>query len=238
MRFASSFVCLAILLVGCTIPAPLPAPDNTVEPTFTVPSKGSLIVLLPPTQSAGAGMAPAANMMGAQSSAQLSAAGYRVATLDRADYNKLWSQEAAAVGGVFDATTGEQRLQALADALSSLARRVCKEKGCALLVRQRVVLRSAKFAGATAEWDGTRKQVRYSDMPNVGPRLSGTSLALSIELTAITDKGGFAFRRFGGAALHFDINARDVKSEIRKDLFASDKEFAEGVRLALEPLVQ
>jgi len=235
MRLIPALACVAVL-ASCAAPAPLPAPDNATAPNFAPPSKGSLIVLVPPPQSKGTEVGE--NMMGTQLDSQLKAAGYRVATLQRDNYEQLWSQEAAAVGGVFDGASGAVRPQALATALASLARRVCEEAKCALLIRQRLVSRQAKLEGSQAEWDGTRQQIRLSNTHSRDYRFSGTTSALSVELIAVTDRGAFAFRRFGGATLPFETNIRETKNELRKNLFGTDTEITEGVRVALEPLTK
>lgn len=228
----------AVLGSGCGTRAPQPAPDNVTDPSFNPPARDSLIVLLPPVAPAGVDLAAGEEMLVTQIETQLRAAGYRVETLPGSEYDRLWSREVAAVGGIFDATSGAHRPQAQAEALSSLARHVCEDKGCALLVRQRMAVRSARLAGTYAEWDGMRRQVPTTDDPSRSYRYSGSTTALSVELTAIDARGGFAFRRFGGAALPFEINNRELKSELRRDLFASDAEVAAGARLALEPLTR
>ncbi|MFT4174255.1 MAG: hypothetical protein QM639_16950 [Rhodocyclaceae bacterium] len=214
----------------------MPAADNAIEAGFTRPPPGALIVLLPPprTETFEKGEA----MMGKQVDAQLKALGYRVMTLERADYEQHWSRETAAVGGIFDSASGAIRPQAYATALSALARHVCAEQQCELLIRQRLVVRSAQLGGSRASWDGTYQRIPVSSSNGMGYSFRGSATALSVELTAVTGQGGFAFRHFGGAALPYEANIRDRKHEFRLDLFEADTEVAEGVRIALEPLAQ
>ncbi|MGC3965786.1 MAG: hypothetical protein QM803_21360 [Rhodocyclaceae bacterium] len=214
--------------------SPRLAPDNDIAPTFTAPAKGALILLLPPPQTQG--MEKGENMMGAQLDAQIRSAGYRAETLPRAEYDRAWSQETAAVGGIFDGNTGALRPEAFTTAMASLAKKLCEEKKCALMIRQRLVARNATLMGYWAEWDGARQMIRLSNESGMDYRFSGSTAALSVELLALTGRGGFAFRQIGGATLPFATNVVEKKSELRRDLFDSDAEIAGGVRIALAPL--
>lgn len=227
---------IVAVLVGCATKLPLPASDNATAENFVPPVKDALLILLPAPQSKGT--EEGENIMSLQLQAQIKAAGYRVAVLQKANYEQLWAQEVRAVGGIFDGATGAVRAQAFATAMGSLARRVCAEAKCALMIRQRMVIRSAKVEGTQAEWDGTRLPLRISDADGMDYKFNGTTSGLSIELVAVTDKGLFAFRRFGGAAIPFETNLKEAKNELRKDLFKTDTEIARGVRLALEPILR
>jgi hypothetical protein len=225
-----------VFLCGCESLTPRSAPDNSIAQNFVATPKGALIVLIPPPQSEGLELGE--RMMGAQLFTQLKKSGYRVATLQRKNFEELWSQEAAAVGGVFDPVSGAIRPQASATAMASLALRVCEEAKCSLLVRQRLVIRNAELDGQKAEWDGVRQSIPTTNVNNSEDhRFSGSTPALSVELLAITSKGEFAFRSYGGATLPYETNFRESKTQLRKNIFKSDKEIAEGVRVALLPLI-
>jgi hypothetical protein len=234
MRFASVSVFL-IALAGCAGNSIKPAPDNAMATDFAPPPKGALIVLLPVPQTEF--FEEGERMMSNQVDAQLKAAGYRTAALTQADYDRRWAQEATAVGGVFDSTSGTVRPQAFVTALSSLAQHACAEQTCDLVIRPRMVARHAELGGSRATWDGVRKLIPLRNAGRLDYSFSGTASAISVELTVLTGQGAFAFRHYGGITLPHEADVWDQKSKFRTDLFDNDKDVAEGVRVALEPLL-
>jgi hypothetical protein len=234
MRNSILLAAVALLMAACAAPKPKSSPDNVRGTDFVPPPAGSLIVLLPAPQTPD--LSAGENFMSAQLGSQLRSAGYRVGLLDRANYDEIWAQEVMAVGGLFDPATGAPKPLAHGLALSKLARRVCEEAKCALLVQQRLVSRSATLEGSMAEWDG---QARPIPLKNARPgeyRFNGTTRAISVELVALTAEGKLAFRSYGGLTIRFQTNMQEAKAEPRPDLFADDRETAEAVQLALEPL--
>ena len=176
-------------------------------------------------------------MMTEQLHRQLVIAGYKVAILNAANYEKVWGQEVATVGGVYDPVTGALRREAHARAMSSLAKHICDEHKCALVIRQRLVARKASLDGEYAQWDGQQRYISVVQ-GGVGRRysFSGSTHGISVELFAIAADGSLALHTFGGASLLYQMNLHETRNEIRSDLFSNDKEIADGVRLALEPL--
>lgn len=234
MRKLVPLICLLALLTACAAPEPKPAPDNVQSRNFAAPPSGSLIVLLPPPGSRE--IAAADNFLNRQLTTQLQSAGYQVSTFDRQRYNELWSQEVAAVGGIFDAQTGAAKPQAHAVALSRLARRICSDGQCALLLHPRIVRRSATLKGSVAEWDGQRKEIPLKGNGSRDYRFTGNTLGLSVELVALTADGKLGFRTFGGISLPYQSDVHEKRSELRTDLFSDDRDVASGVRIVLEPL--
>lgn len=233
MRFVGLGI-LVLVLAACAAPKPRPAADNRVDPNFKPPPAGALIVLLPEPQTPP--IEAGEVFMARQLEQQLMSAGYRVAKLSRSNYAEIWPQEVASVGGLFDAATGAPRPQAYGVALSRLARRVCEELKCALLVQQRLLKRSAQLDGSVAEWDGQRLPIPVKDIPGREARFSGSAPGLSVELFAMTAEGRLGFRTYGGATLPYRTNMQESKNELRQTLFADDREVADAVRIALEPL--
>jgi hypothetical protein len=235
MRNVISTAFVLVLATACATPMPKAAIDNVRGKNFSAPAVGSLIVLLPAlgTKEVEAGE----NFMAAQLGAQLQAAGYRVATLTRPNYSDIWSQEVAAVGGVFDQTTGAWKAEAYALALSNLARRVCDEAKCAMVIQQRLVPRTARLDGAVAEWDGQSRSVPVKNTSPREFRFSGTTTALSVELLAVMANGAMGFRTYGGATLPFQTDVQESVNKLRPNLFSNDREVADGVRIALQPLL-
>ena len=242
MFTSSRALCLALLLVtllgvAACASRPKPAADNARSPNFTIPPKGSLITLLPPLGSdeIEKGMA----LVYQQVTSQLRAAGYRVATLDRDNYNSAWTREVTAVGGIFDQQTGAAKPQAYAAAMTHFAQYVYPMTASAILIQPGLVSRTAKLHGSTAEWDGHVQAIPVTDDSFSGSSysFSGTAPALSVELQAIMADGTLGFRTYGGTALPYRANLRATSNEPRSDLFSDDREVAAGVQIALEPLL-
>lgn len=160
-----------------------------------------------------------------------------MATLTRSNYETLWAQHSTAVGGVFDPSTGAQRNEAYAQAVSTLARTVCEEAGCELLLIPKLARRLAVLEGTQAEWDGVRQPMRFKDhAPLSSYRATGTTPAISVNVLALSKTGAFAFRTYGGATLPFLTNVREAKAEPRADPFSDEQDLANAVRVALQPL--
>jgi hypothetical protein len=235
MRTLISTTVVLVLAAACATPVPKAAADNVRGKNFTTPPLGALIVLIPPPQTKEVELGE--SFMAAQLGAQLQAAGYRVATLTRSNYSDIWSQEVAAVGGLFDQTTGASKAEAYALALSNLARRVCDEAKCAMVIQQRLVTRTAKLDGSIADWDGQSRSIPVKNARTREFRFSGTTKALSIELLAVMANGGMGFRTYGGASLPYQADIQESVNELRPNLFSNDQEVADGVRIALQPLL-
>jgi hypothetical protein len=227
---------LSLTLAGCASVPPAPATTNAVAPTFAPPPSGALVVILPAPRVEG--LEKGSAIVEAQLEFQLRAAGYRATVLGHDDYEQLWSEHAAAVGGVFDSVSGTARPQAYSAALSSLARTLGKERKCDLVIQQRFVTRTAQLEGTQAEWDSVRQPIRFSHADPSDYRMSGTTGALSLEVLALASNGSFAFRRTAGVTLLFETNMRETKSERRADLFPDHTEVANAVTIVLEPLLK
>lgn len=226
---------LLVSLLGCAS-EPIPqAKDNWQSKDFSVPAKESLILLLPPSSQLQ-GLEAGASLMQTQLGLQLQQAGFKVVVLNHDNYNKLWSQAVASVGGLFDPATGALRTQAYAQALSGLAVHVCREAGCSLMIQPRLVQRRAELRGSSAVWDGQHTSIPAEGHRQHDYRFSGATHALSVELMAVTSTGAWAFRSYGGASLLFVFNSDQERSELRRDLFQNEQEVAQGVRIALTPL--
>lgn len=232
--FAGLCLCLPLMLIGCASVPPKPAADNRVTPGFVPPPAGALVLLLPPEKNF-TDLAPGQDMLTEQLHRQLTAAGYRTALLEKANHEEVWKQEVEAVGGIFDPATGARRGEAYGKAMSSLARRVCGQVKCTLVVQHQLVLRRTELKGRYAEWDGQRREIPLTRI-TADVRFSGSARSLSVMLNVIAANGGSAFRTFGGVTLPMQMDVDEAKQKIRTDLFANDAEIADGVRIALAPL--
>ncbi|SHG48830.1 hypothetical protein [Massilia sp. CF038] len=231
---------LALLMHVPAYAAPVPMPmqaDEYVAPAFSAPAAAALIILLP-AQSGGSQYDAANGFVIGQLQAQLVAAGYRVKGLDAANYDLLWQQEAQAAGGLYDPLTGDLRTEAYFRAMSALAQRIAAATGAALVIKPALVLRDARLLGTTAQWDGQRKMPKAKNLFNDTVRYDGITTAISVEFIAMSGEGELAFKTFGGVTLPHRGDMWDGKQEVRDDLFANDKEIAEGVSIALRPLLK
>lgn len=229
---------LMLGLAGCAS-APVPqARDNWRSAQFSIPPKETLIVLLPPPLQQVKELQKGDSMMVAQLGKQLELAGFKVTLLNRDNYNEIWSKMSAEVGGIYDPVTGTRRPQAYGQAMSRLAQHVCKEAGCALLIQSRIVARTAVLQGSSATWDGQRTRIpTINDRGTREPNFTGSTSSFSIQLTAVMSTGAPAFLTYGGASIIHAMDMERPRGEVRRDLFNNDLEVAEGVRIALAPLI-
>jgi hypothetical protein len=228
---------LAALALGASPALPAaPADDESfVSPSFRAPAAQALVIILPPKVS-DAALAAGGPILLNQLHQQLIAAGYKAALLDEANHDLLWRQEVEAVGGIYDAVTGRLRTEPYGKALSALAQRIAADTRCSLILRPRLITRSAKLSGFKAEWDGQARQQPVAGAFAGHTRFDGSTVALSVELLALTPDGAVGFRTLGGTSLAYRKDASRARVEMRQDLFASEQETAEGVQLALRPL--
>lgn len=231
---AGLFLCLPLMLIGCASVPPKPAADNWVAQGFVPPQPGALVMLLPPEKSF-TDLVPGQAMLTEQLHGQLMAAGYRTALLDKANHDDLWRQEVEAVGGIFDPATGARRNEAYGKAMANLARRVCDQAKCSLVIHHQLVLRGAELRGRHAEWDGQRREIPLA-RNTMDVRFKGGARALSVAVRVIAGDGTPGFRTYGGVTLPMQVDMDEAKQTMRKDLFANDAEIADGVRIALAPL--
>lgn len=209
---------------------------NYVLDGFQLPA-GDLVVLVP-SRDAGESFPAGEAMARQQLEQQLAAAGYRVVGVDPGEHEKIWNQEAAAAGGIYDTTTGALKRGVYQQVLGAVARHIAVQTHCALVVDYRLVLRPAPLSGWGAEWDGQKRRPTVINSVSREIRLSGTTRGLSVELTGVLSDGRIAFRTFGGTSLPYTMNRLASKQEVRHDLFATDRETADGVKIALAPLLK
>ena len=226
----------ALLFFVAAVGARAAGGDGHVSPAYVRPEAGSLVILLPPKLTDPV-LAPGAELLLQEVHRQLVAAGYGTGLVDEANHDVLWKQEVEAVGGVFDPGTGALRPDAYAAALGQLARRVAAETRCSLVLRPRLVLRKATLVGSKASWDQQERFQPVTGTFGSRARFDGGTVGLSVELLAIAPSGELQAVTFGGASLPFRNNMSTGKVELREDLFAAPQEIADGVQIALHPLI-
>lgn len=226
MRFLN-LALVTLALAGCAA-APKPAPDDHVAKDFAPPAAGALIVLLPLPQVKE--LARGHDQLMSQLGSQLQTAGFQVAVLNRANYEHLWQAHHDAVAA---------SPQANGQALAGLAKTVCDEIHCKLVIRPMLVPRVAQLKKSSADWDGVRQTVHFKDPDDADIyRANGGAQALSVDLVAMTAGGTLAFHTHGGVTLTHAINMATLKSEPRSDLFQDVEDMAKAVRVVLSPLAK
>lgn len=229
-------VLFALLLHACAGTLPSRSTDEYVAPRFSAPPQGSLFVLLP-IKTSSPETKRGEELVTQQIYLQLTNLGYKVVALDAANHAVIWDQEINAAGGIYDPGTGALRTAAYAQAIAALAQRVASETRSALVISPGLVVRRANLSGTIAAWDGQQRTQPTARTYGSDYRFSGTTSALSVELLAITNDGTIAFRTFGGTSLPYRADGFSGQFETRQNLFSTDVETAEGVRLALRPLL-
>ena len=230
---------LALLaLSGCASAPPSSRPsDNLIAPNFQAPQAESLIVLLPAEVEAAELQPGVAGLTNALHQ-QLIAAGYKVVALDQNSHDAIWSQEVEAVGGIYDPKTGALRQHELMLALGHLVQRVSVETHAVMAIRPQLVLRPAGISGMSATWDGQQRRVPVFGLGGDTITHDGSTLGLSVGLNVFASSGELVMSTHGGALLPYRINVQTGKNEVRPDLFATENDVADGVALALAPLVK
>lgn len=231
-RLASSLA-LVFLSQACTAPAQ--ARDAFTQPSFRAPAPGARIALLP-AERAAPEVVRGEDLMLEALQRQLVAAGYEPVLFDPERHAELWASEVRAVGGLFEAETGDPRFGETVCAECALARKVSEETECALVLRPRLVAREARVAGVSAEWDGVRRPEPV--VHGAGAKLwgTGTTTAMSVELLAFAADGSPQFCTYGGTSLPFLTDLQLGETRWRRDVFDRVEETQEGVRIALAPL--
>lgn len=228
---------LPLLLTACAASVPSLPQDNLVVPGFRQPQTASLIVLLPVEVEAEE-LRLASPMLMHALHQRLVGAGYQVVALDQGSFDAIWAQELEVVGGIYDPNTGALRQRELLLALGRLAQRVSADTHAAMLVRPQLVLRGAEIAGMSAVWDGQQRRVAVFGAGGDTVTHKGSTLGLSVGLDMFAADGELVMRTHGGIALPFRVNVQSGKNEVRSDLFANDKDVADGVAIALAPFLK
>jgi hypothetical protein len=227
-----------IFLFGCAATGRVlsPAADNYLATKFKTIDKAGYIILLP-NKSPDALVNRGEGMVLNQLQRQLKQAGYKVGILDSSSYESIWAQEVAYVGGIFDQATGQLNKEAYAQVITGLVSRVCAEAKCTHIIKPHIASRSVSFDGSQVEWDGQIRDIPTSYAGGRTTRFRGNGSAFSVELTGLDAQGNLLFKQYGGASLIHEANVADVKLSLRTELFANDLEIADGVRIALKPLL-
>lgn len=237
-------LCSLVVAAG-TASGAMAASDDVIAATFRRPPPGALVLLLL-QKSTEPHVVPGDPMLLAQLKSQLTSAGYRTAVLDYGDYQLLEADEAVA-GGELD-KDGKLVVGLLARqrALARLAKIAAESSHCDLVVRARFVFRRAPIVNSVyAQWDGARHGLKFEDATVIEDpegrhvvfaSMSGTAMALSVELMAYDAVGKLAFTTHGAVIVPYVTNINKTSTRWLDTLFESDSDVADGLRIALAPM--
>ncbi len=234
-----------LIVAACTASGASPTSDEFIAVTFRRPPPGALILLLQ-EKSTEPHVVPGDTMLLAQLKSQLTSAGYRTAVLDYSDYELLEADEAVASGERDDNGKLVVGLLARQRALARLAKIAAESSQCDLVIRGRFVYRRAPIIDSVfAQWDGGRHGIKFEDAnviedPEgrhvVFERMSGMVTALSVELVAYDASGKLAFTTHGAVIVPYVTNVNKASTRWLDNMFSTDSDVADGLRIALAPL--
>jgi len=238
MKLNSVFILAFVILFSACSSTPLPAGPGTYLPeNYAVPAKGSLIILLPPI-SIFPEFTIGEEPVNALVNQKLMDAGYKTLIYPRKDLVSFWHNETAALGNRLDPQLG-QHIDGLNEHLTAkLVRIIAKEHPDALILSQRIVARKAQLKGASATWDGRKTIPPAAGTSGQSGQWSGSTPALSLEITALDKTGKEQFKTFGGLLLPYRANVIAENMAMRDGLFQKQSEFAAGIDIALSPLTK
>lgn len=170
---------------------------------------------------------------------QLIAEGWNASTMDRKLYEETMSQSSIAVGGIFSPVTGQVDKAKYKALLSVFIELINQRESVDIVIFPYITVRSAKLHGGTAAWDGVVRRKVTSGANTHAMSWSGTEKSLSLQLNTYTSAGNFLFTSFGGLTLPFvtRLTFSQAESSLREDMFDNAKDIAEGVDIALEPIL-
>lgn len=169
---------------------------------------------------------------------QLRQAGLRASLLDEASDKTLRDAADEALGGIVDRVTGKPDTARAARALAYMADEVCSQADCRFVIEAKLILQRAPIAGDLAAWDGVTRPMPVSVSGGKPHGFRGEVTGLSVALIGVAATGRVVFSGIGGVTLPFDVNTIASTARLRPDLLESPAEIAEGVRVALRPLIE
>ena len=226
----------SIAIAGCA-GAPVERSADEYRAAALRPLTPGTQVALLPVKSPPTDLAAGDLLVQQQLEAQLRAAGLQVVPVDAARFEALWANEVRAVGGLYDPASGALRTAAYGTALSQMARHVARETHAAFVIDHRLVVRHAELSGSNAQWDGQRRTQPTLRAYGSESRFDGTTTALSVQLLVLSGGGELLLKSFGGTSLPYAADVREGRFVLRPGLFDTADETADGVRVALRPLL-
>ncbi|MFZ2990074.1 hypothetical protein [Ideonella sp.] len=196
-----------------------------------------MIVILPP-QAQAQELSAGADVVEAELARQLASAGYKTQLVEKSDFSTLWNANVAAVGGLFDAATGQPKQDRYAQVLKQTTLQVASELNGALFIAPRIVYRAAALNADSAEWDGQRRRMEITEARGESIQSwSGSTRGVSIQITAMAPSGEIQRVTYGGLVLPYRVSLKLDQNVPKPDLFDQKSDVANGVATALWPLI-
>ncbi len=169
---------------------------------------------------------------------RLSQLGFDVVVDD--NYNRAWTDERARVGGFHDPFTGRLDVGKVKASQASVFGAMGERLAASAFVLPAVEVRSARYSGGTAEWDGTRESVvREGVFESLGTfevYFFGELDARSLAVRIVDAKGELLFEGAGGIQLAEKLAGYRPVALPEPDLFADPARDVRAVALALRAL--
>lgn len=172
----------------------------------------------------------------------LRAAGLVSERLSVQAYRQLWLESTLAHGGILTAHTAYLDLPKYQAAMQTFIAALGRDYEFDVVVFPAFAERSLRLNKGLIAWDGVRQMsnIKASFESLSDAKLSGTTRALSIELTLYDSAGRWVSNTYGGVALMYDIDLTQSPPRLvaRKGSLYSGDELVQAVGLALTPLLQ
>lgn len=232
----AAFVIASQLMQGCATTSVSAAQDRYVSPQFVPPPPGSLLLLLhlPANEPAYRSRDADVRQLVAN---ELMKAGYRVAFVEPDDYRFAVRAELQELRSTTAAPSSGQLAEAEMRALATVSKVGSEASGGHLLVRTRLLTRSAELWQSYAKWDGVSRPIVFegSSPGEVQRNIGGTAPGISVEVIATGRDGRLLLKSYGGVALPF-YASRSGQPVLLDDPLSVPQHLQEGVGIALSPL--
>lgn len=234
-----ALLCMFImaLLTGCaeTIVA---SKDNQLAIQFnelTANRKVVVVDVLDYAEELSSGLQPVLSSI----VAQLRNQGWDVTPVLKTTYAREWNIAAGNVAGVVYPDAGSRNRILYDMAINPLLEKVSKDYQDSLIILPSLVLKHAKLKGQYAKWDGVKRKIHADLIYRGDTSWSGTTSGLSLQLLAFSSERYWVFTSYGGLVLPYKTVQRNnaPTSELRDDMFSSERDIQTGVTAALMPLI-
>jgi len=115
--------------------------------------------------------------------------GWKIDTLKKDKYEKLWNKITNQVGGIYSSSTGKLDSLKYQSAIGELIKILRPSGTVSGVIVPSLVLRQAKFnGGSSAVWDGSSRKMIKNGRPTKYGNFSGSTQGLSLRIIAFKNK--------------------------------------------------
>lgn len=162
-----------------------------------------------------------------------------VALIDPSDHALALRAELQPLFQALSPPTGAELAQAELRTLAMVSRAASPLTGSPLLIRTRVLNRSAELWQTVARWDGVSRPIAFhgAQPGRWSGEIVGSGPGISIEAVAVGPGGRFLMKHYGGIALPFAVTLTENRQPVLvPDPLSVPAQIREGVDIALAPL--